>query len=1020
MSIVNVPVISLIANAGPDQAFCGNSTDMAANASPDGIGTWSLISGAGIIASVNSPTSNITGLGIGVNTFEWRITNACDTISDTMSITITDNSTLPNAGIDQFTCSTLANLNANVPSVGIGSWSLVSGSGIITTPSDPNTGITGMAVGENIFVWTISNICSSATDTVSITVESAPTIPNAGPDQNVCGPLVTMAANIPLSGNGIWTLFSGAGTIVTPNSPSSSITGLNVGSNVFVWTISNSCGTNSDTVIIISEITPTTAIAGPDQTICSLNTTLDGNFVAIGTGIWTLFSGAGIITTPTDSLTTITGLGVGINQFVWTISNVCSTTSDTVSITLETIPTIPDAGPDQFSCTTTGDLAGNMPLIGSGLWTLFGGTGNITTPNSPSSALTGMSLGDNTFVWTISNTCGSNSDNVIITMVNSPTISNAGPDQFTCLSNATLAGNPSIIGVGTWSLISGSGTITTPSDSLSTVTGLGIGANVFAWTINSLCGISTDQVTITVETPPTQANAGIDDSICGTNTNLAGNLPISGSGVWSLVSGAGAITTPSIPTSGVTNLGFGLNLFEWRITNTCGTTADTVIIISETQTIQAICGPDTTFCGPNGTIYGNDYELGSGLWTLTSPQGTISITSPTDSISGVTGLTVGVHIFRWTITNVCGSTFDEYNIRIEGAPTIANAGPNQVAVCSDNSNLAASPALVGIGVWSLISGAGTIVSPNLETSAVTNLGLGPNVFQWTVSNTCNQTSDQVTLIRFDPPTTPLAGIDSALCGTTATLRGNTALIGNGIWTLVSGTGTIANSSNAVTTVSNLGVGANVFQWTISNGCGNPNDRVTINVDSPPTVAKAGIDTIICGGTAMLDGNEPNIGNGIWTLISGSGSINTLSDSTSGVNNLGTGDNIFEWTISNTCGTSSAQMIINNRGQCPDPDSLKDELYFYVPNSFTPNDDDFNSTFQPIFTSGYEPQEFTLYIFDRWGEIIFESHDADKGWKGRYGVDGVMVQDGAYTWKIIFTDIKEQKEHVVVGHVIMIR
>jgi len=166
----------------------------------------------------------------------------------------------------------------------------------------------------------------------------------------------------------------------------------------------------------------------------------------------------------------------------------------------------------------------------------------------------------------------------------------------------------------------------------------------------------------------------------------------------------------------------------------------------------------------------------------------------------------------------------------------------------------------------------------------------------------------------------------------------------------------------------------------------------------------------------LDGNPDLIGTGIWTLISGSGSILDVNDSISSVSNLGLGENVFEWTISNSCATSSDQMMITITGECPDEDSIANILYFFVPNAFTPNEDDFNQMFLPIFTGGYDPLQFSLFIYDRWGELIFESHDASRGWLGRYGVGGVLVQDGTYTWKIKFTDTETPSEHTLVGHV----
>ena len=100
--------------------------------------------------------------------------------------------------------------------------------------------------------------------------------------------------------------------------------------------------------------------------------------------------------------------------------------------------------------------------------------------------------------------------------------------------------------------------------------------------------------------------------------------------------------------------------------------------------------------------------------------------------------------------------------------------------------------------------------------------------------------------------------------------------------------------------------------------------------------------------------------------------------------------------------------------------ITEELIFYVPNTFTPDNDDFNESFQPIFTSGFDPYDYTLYIFNRWGELIFESNDANVGWNGKYGVEGEFVQDGTYVWKIEFKTKRNDERKVVVGHVNLLR
>jgi gliding motility-associated-like protein len=95
---------------------------------------------------------------------------------------------------------------------------------------------------------------------------------------------------------------------------------------------------------------------------------------------------------------------------------------------------------------------------------------------------------------------------------------------------------------------------------------------------------------------------------------------------------------------------------------------------------------------------------------------------------------------------------------------------------------------------------------------------------------------------------------------------------------------------------------------------------------------------------------------------------------------------------------------------------EEDLIFYVPNSFTPDGDQFNQVFVPIFSSGVDQSSYHLSIFDRWGELIFESFDLQVGWDGTYKVNQGMVQDGIYIWKIDFKLKKNDDRRLVTGHV----
>jgi gliding motility-associated-like protein len=106
--------------------------------------------------------------------------------------------------------------------------------------------------------------------------------------------------------------------------------------------------------------------------------------------------------------------------------------------------------------------------------------------------------------------------------------------------------------------------------------------------------------------------------------------------------------------------------------------------------------------------------------------------------------------------------------------------------------------------------------------------------------------------------------------------------------------------------------------------------------------------------------------------------------------------------------------------------VKEELIFYIPNTFSPNEDEYNQTFKPVFSYGFNPQEYVLNIFNRWGELIFESRNVEFGWDGSYGtwtesknqIDNCL--EGTYTWKIEFTLLEDDSRISRAGNVNLIR
>jgi len=164
---------------------------------------------------------------------------------------------------------------------------------------------------------------------------------------------------------------------------------------------------------------------------------------------------------------------------------------------------------------------------------------------------------------------------------------------------------------------------------------------------------------------------------------------------------------------------------------------------------------------------------------------------------------------------------------------------------------------------------------------------------------------------------------------------------------------------------------------------------------------------------------------------------TVNDLEVSTNNLSTNATSYEWNFGDGTSMNSSYepiheyttegnyvitLVAYNDAGCTDTArisfEIEEDIIFYVPNTFTPDGDEFNNIFIPVLTSGIDLTSYQMDIFNRWGECIFTTYNPDIGWDGTYL--GRMVQDGTYTWKISFK-IKRNDEHrEYVGHVNMLR
>jgi hypothetical protein len=874
------------ASAGTDGSKCGlTGYTLSGNTPSVGTGSWTKVSGPGSAsfgtASIGNTTVGVTAEG--TYTFEWKITNGTCTSADQVDVIFYQTPTTATVGnANTSNCGFTMTLDGSTPSFGTGTWTKVSGPGTASFVNANlyNTSVTVDQAGAWSFAWSISNgTCSASTVGKQVTFYTNPTA-EAGTAFSSCSTTTTLGATAPSPGAGTWSYVSGTATPTfgTPTSPTSTVTvqALTSSNEAYTlrWTVINGACTVTDDVVVTFYQAPTTANAGPNQSsVCGTVATLAATPVTIGTGSWTVLSGAGTPTfgtssSPTSSFTIPTFSGAtSAYTLIWTTTNGTCTSNDDVTITFKNTPTA-NAGTDASACGLSYTLSATTSTLGTGSWTQVSGVGTATfgtasapTPTLYNSTVTIPSFGGNstpyTFNWTLTNGTCTSGDDVVITFYNTPATASAGPDQSVCGTSGTLAGNTPTFGTGSWTQVSGVGTASFGTASLynSSVTIPSFSGNstvyTLKWTISNGTCTSEDNVMITFYNTPTTSSAGPDQSVCGTSGTFAGNAASAGTGSWTKVSGTGTPTfgTPTSPIStfsvpALTNANEPYT-FAWTIINGTCTTTDQVLVTFYHAPTTADAGSNGTWCdGLFGyALSGNAATYGTGSWTKVNGPGNVAFGDATYNESLAEPDAYGTYTYRWTITNgTCSSSSDDVSVTYYEAPTTASAGSN-ATICSIEYTLAGNTPSVGTGTWTLISGpaggTATFNNEHLATSDVTvssaNLTT-PYVFRWSIGNgTCTPSTADVS-ITFSTELVANAGNDDYACfyinnsSGEYELQATTPLDGTtGTWTLVNGPGSASFSDETAenSTVTVNALGAYTFGWTVTNGECSTTDVVVI-------------------------------------------------------------------------------------------------------------------------------------------------------------------------------------------------
>ncbi|NJO87839.1 MAG: hypothetical protein HC831_01935, partial [Chloroflexia bacterium] len=906
--------------ANVDQTVCNNFATL--NGQQPGVGesgVWTLVSGSGGFTNASLYNTQVTGLSSGsTNTFRWTVSNATCSASDEMNVYY--NYVTADAGAEQRVCTTSATLGGNQPPAGAsGNWTITTGGPTTTvvSPSSYNSMVTGLDNGQNTFLWTVSRTLNSVTCSASSSVNvfnDTPTTANVEADNEVCNNSTQLTViTIPTIGTGVWSAVDNLAIFDNSLGFNPTVTGLNLDTNTFRWTVTNQACTSTDDVIITNHMV--VADAGLNgTTACADTYNLQGNAPTQGAGVWTQISGLpAVIDNSLDNLSEVSSLSQGATSFRWTVTLGGCSDFDDVEIVNNSITAT--AGANVVTCNDFyPNLSGNdvSGVGGTGLWTVDGFTADITTPTLYNTGVTNLNPGGNTFRWTVTSGAEGCTDQAVLTVTNSSVTSNAGVDFETCDANITLGAQDPVPATGYWTQSSGNPVvIVTSANYDSQVTGLTGGVYAFTWNVTN--GSCSDAATVVVtNSSPQAAIAGTGaPEVCTGNGTLVGNILLVGeSGIWTIPSGSGSIANVSQNNTTVSNLGLGANTFRWTITKgtnvTC--TSSATVTITNNQ-VAANAGNDRNVCTSTVNLQATQPSQGTGVWTKFGVNPS-TITDPTLRTTSVTGLADNTsHGFTWTVTQ--GSCTASDDVYINNNRVLADAGADQ-STCNNSINLDGNDVsgVGATGLWTKQVGNGSIITtPTLYNTGVTNLDPGINQFTWTVTSAGSCVSSDMIEITYNYITAN-AGLDLETCSSSEALSAGSPAPGSGTWTQIGGNPAIITGSNSQNaTVSGLTSGNYVFQWTVLyNGC-TATDDVAITNSSPQTAMANTPSPESCTGNGTLVGTALQPGeSGVWTIPSGSGSIANVSQNNTTVSNLGLGANTFRWTITKgtnvTC-TSSA-------------------------------------------------------------------------------------------------------------------
>jgi gliding motility-associated-like protein len=940
------------------------------------------------IVSVNSPsicngqTASLTASG--ATTYSWtgglssNATPSTPILTTTTTYTVTGTTNgCTGTAVSAVTVKPKPTISVNSPSICSGQTANLTASGAssyswtggLTPTSNPITPILTTTT-----TYTVTGTLNGCTGTAALTVTVKP-----NPTVNVNSPGICngQTANLTASGASTYSWTGGLTAISNPTTP--------ILTTTTTYTVTGTTNGCTGTAVSTVTVKPNPIVSVNSPSICNGQT---ASLTASGATTYSWTGGLSSNATPSTPILTTT-----TTYTVTGTTNGCTGTAVS-AVTVKPKPTITVNSPSICSSQTA-----NLTASGASSYSWTGGLTPTSNPITP--------ILTTTTTYTVTGTQNgcTGTAALTVTVKPNPTVSVNSPG----ICNGQTA-NLTASGATTYSWTGGLSANATPSTPILTTT--------TTYTVTGTTNGCTGSAVSTVTVKPNPIVGVNSPSICNGQTAI---LTASGATTYSWTGGLSANATPSTPILTTTT-----TYTVTGTTNGCRGTAVSTVTVKPNPVISVnspiICNGQSAILIASGA---SSYSWTGGLAAISNPTTPVLNTNTnytvTGTSNGCTGrATTTIKIKPTKVTNLNKSICSGDSVVI-GTQSF-NATGNYSVVLSSSENCDSTVNLALLVSSSLTPSVSISENKNniclgeqaVFTATSINTGNAVN-YQWFVNgNTVGTNSNKFTtnsLVNGDVVTVGISTSASCLTTNTATSNAITMTVNSVSFTIPNveycngksatvdlnipltnysvfwknGTDTIT-TNNDILTVNNTTNAS--LQFTVKFGIGcTKSGVVPIKVNQLPFInATVDIADAKYEEVVQLSANGNSITQYNWLPVS-----SVSEDSIKNPTAIITSTTIFTVNVkdANQCENSDT-VLVRLINECLNE-------FIYLPTAFSPNRDGVNDCFGII--SPPKLTDFTMTIFNRWGEKVFESSDKDNCWDGMY--KGVEALSDSYVYLIGF-------------------